>query len=154
MRDEAKIIPFSEKYRDQVRQVVLGVLEEYGFNYHPVWDSDLDRISEVYSGRSGFWVAIVRDTVVGTCALLEVSSDTAQLKRMYVLPAYRGKRIGLTLLQRVVDSANQSGFRKVTLDTTPTMTRAIELYERFGFEKAREEKGRVLYRLTLTGTVC
>lgn len=65
------------------------------------------------------------------CRLLE--PGTGELKRMYVNPDYRGRRIGEELLIRILDIARDLGYEKVRLDTLPTMHAAIKLYRSFHF---------------------
>lgn len=107
--DEIQIVEFEPRHGPEVRRLVSGVHEEFGFSYDPVLDADLDRIEQVYGGRGGFWVAIVEGRVVGTAALLERSRTLAELKRMYLLPPYRGHGMGHALLRRVLDHACRNG---------------------------------------------
>jgi GNAT superfamily N-acetyltransferase len=45
----------------------------------------------------------------------------------------RGKGIGKLLLEQVEDFACANGYKRLILNTTPFMNRAIRLYEGFGF---------------------
>ena len=58
---------------------------------------------------------------------------------MAVLPATRGQHIGYTLLSTVQAYAVNSSSRRMLLSTTPFLTAAIRLYERFGFERTSDE---------------
>ncbi len=147
--DEIQIVEFEPRHGPEVRRLVSGVHEEFGFSYDPVLDADLDRIEQVYGGRGGFWVAIVEGRVVGTAALLERSRTLAELKRMYLLPPYRGHGMGHALLRRVLDHACRNGYAEVLLDTTARQTGAIRLYERHGFKRVSVDGDALYYRLTL-----
>ena len=57
----------------------------------------------------------------------------AELKRVYVRPAGRGRRLGEALARRLVDDARAFGYRTVRLDTLPFMGAAQALYEAMGF---------------------
>jgi len=57
----------------------------------------------------------------------------AELKRVYVRPAGRGRRLGEALAQRLVADARAFGYRTLRLDTLPFMKTAQTLYERMGF---------------------
>ena len=57
----------------------------------------------------------------------------AELKRVYVRPAGRGRRLGEAIARRLVDGARSFGYRRVRLDTLPFMTSAQALYEAMGF---------------------
>ena len=60
-------------------------------------------------------------------------SDTCEMKRLYVRPAMRGKKVGVTLVARILDEARGRGYRRMRLDTVPGMETAIALYRAAGF---------------------
>jgi ribosomal protein S18 acetylase RimI-like enzyme len=56
------------------------------------------------------------------------------MKRLYVSPKGRGFGLGERLVDAVVKEAKRIGYREMRLDTLPSMTGAIALYQKFGFE--------------------
>jgi GNAT superfamily N-acetyltransferase len=147
--EDIHIETFTDEYSSVVKQLVLKVLEEFSFPYHPEWDADLDKIQQEYDGRSGFWIAIHGKKVIGTIALQEDSIETGILKRMYVLERYRGKGVGLKLIHHATNFAKEQGYKEIILDTTSVMVRARKLYENYGFNKIKESKIQIFYRLKL-----
>lgn len=69
----------------------------------------------------------------GCGALRSLDSRRCELKRLYVRPAFRGRRIGEALLRCLLEDARSMGRRAVLLDTFPSLDSAIRLYRRFGF---------------------
>jgi len=56
------------------------------------------------------------------------------MKRLYVLPAFRGTKLGSLLAERVIDEARTRHYKRLRLDTYPvSMQAAVKLYERLGF---------------------
>lgn len=58
-----------------------------------------------------------------------------EMKRLYVSPAGRGMGIGSALLEKAMETARNLGYKQIVLDTLSSMTQAIELYKRKGFEE-------------------
>jgi len=58
-----------------------------------------------------------------------------------VVPAGRGQTIGATLLDTIETYARAERCKRLTLCTTPFLTAAIRLYERFGFRFVAEGPG-------------
>lgn len=99
-------------------------------------DRELAALPGEYSPPSGC-ILLAREgsDIVGCVALRRISEDFCEMKRLYVKPAYRGKRIGKKLAESVMLEAKDRGFRQMKLDTLPSMREALRLYESLGFKK-------------------
>jgi len=57
------------------------------------------------------------------------------MKRLYVQPGHQGTGLGRLLVARVLDEARSIGYRRICLETLPSMTRAQAMYRALGFEE-------------------
>ena len=78
------------------------------------------------------WIAITANVIVGTVSA-QAKGRGLRIRSMAVHPSMRGHGIGKLLLARVEHFAYAHGYKRLTLNTTPFMDRAIRLYETFGF---------------------
>lgn len=60
---------------------------------------------------------------------------TAEIKRMWVHPEWRGAGLGSRMLRHLESLAQSLGFVRVVLDTNSTLTEAIALYERATYRR-------------------
>ncbi len=88
-------------------------------------------------------------SVLGCVALRPMdSAGSAEMKRLYVAPAGRGLGLGRALVEALVMCAAGLGYRDICLDTLPSMTDAIMLYRKLGFEPTEH-----YYDTPIEGTV-
>jgi ribosomal protein S18 acetylase RimI-like enzyme len=80
------------------------------------------------------WVAAIGQSIAGTVSLVR-RQDSLYIRGMAVHPACRGHRIGERLLHAAETYADENRCTNLVLSTTPFLTPAIGLYERFGFER-------------------
>jgi ribosomal protein S18 acetylase RimI-like enzyme len=75
---------------------------------------------------------------LGTIGLKRLGDATAEIKRLYVVPAARGGGLGRMLLMRVIEEARARRYRRVRLDSARcSMKAAIALYRSLGFVEIR-----------------
>jgi ribosomal protein S18 acetylase RimI-like enzyme len=61
-------------------------------------------------------------------------SGCCEMKRLYVLPEDRGSGLGKALVAATILEAKRIGYREIRLDTLPSMSGAMALYRKLGFE--------------------
>jgi DNA-binding MarR family transcriptional regulator/GNAT superfamily N-acetyltransferase len=82
----------------------------------------------------GAFVLVATDeTTIGCGAVQRVDDRTAEIKRMWIHPDWRGLGLGARLLAHLEDTARRMGRAGVVLDTNATLREAISMYERSGY---------------------
>jgi ribosomal protein S18 acetylase RimI-like enzyme len=71
--------------------------------------------------------------LAGCVALRCLESDTCEMKRLYVIPGFRGRGVGKILAQAVINKARTIGYVIIRLDTVDSMQAARALYMSLGF---------------------
>ena len=94
----------------------------------------IDRLPSPYTPPTGgLWVAWEGTDAVGCVALQSLSTDTGEVKRMYVRPEQRGRGIARALANLVIDEARARGYVTLRLGTLASMQPAQNLYTSLGF---------------------
>lgn len=80
-----------------------------------------------------FLVARAGGEPVGCGALRPLEPGAAEVKRMYVVPEWRGRGVSVRILTGLERAAVDQGWRTLRLETGPKQPEAIRLYERSGY---------------------
>ena len=105
------------------------------------FDQELASLPGDYAPPSGrlllaHWVDENEELLAGCVALHRLDDGLCEMKRLYVRPGFRGKGIGQALAAAVVEEAAEIGYRRMRLDTVPSvMGTALGMYRQMGFRE-------------------
>lgn len=132
------IRPATRHDRTAIRNLVFGVLAEYGLQPDPEGtDSDLDDIETIYQLSGGCFDVLLNASgqIIGTVGLFPLSREVCELRKMYLSSTARGQGHGRRMLEHALATATARGFTRITLETASVLIEAIALYERYGFRR-------------------
>ena len=84
--------------------------------------------------RGAFVLLRSDGTTVGCGGLQPLDDRIAEIKRMWIDPAWRGLGLGPRLLSELEAVAADLGHRRVVLDTNETLLEAVTMYQRAGYD--------------------
>ncbi|MBQ9664359.1 MAG: GNAT family N-acetyltransferase [Oscillospiraceae bacterium] len=126
-----ELIPLYEEYADMLLKtdpVFADSLAQQNY------DEEIAHLEDKYAPPKGrIYLVCVDGKVAGCVGMKPSDGEHAELKRLYVRPAYRGRNYGEQLIRRIMDDARASGYRWLRLDTLPGLRTALKLYRRMGF---------------------
>lgn len=97
---------------------------------------------EEMSPPSGAFVVVYEDgRPVAGGGVKRLDDETAEIKRMYVVPEARSRGHARRLLYALEDAARELGYVRVRLDTGPKQPHARALYESEGYREIPDYNG-------------
>jgi putative acetyltransferase len=113
------------------REYVSSLAEDISFQKV---DDELAGLPGKYA-RPGGVALIARDgeEAAGAIAYRMLEPGVAEMKRLYVRPAFRGRGLARDLANELIENARGRGYRTMLLDTLASMSAARALYRDLGF---------------------
>ena len=132
----------TDAHAEPLLSSVRALFLEYAASL-PGIDLEYQGFDEEFAALPGFYappsgallLASVGDDPAGCIGLHAWEPRVAEMKRLYLKPAFRGQGVGRALVVAVMDRARSLGYDRIRLDTLPTMLEAQALYRRLGFRE-------------------
>ncbi len=125
-----ELAPFAT---DDVRALIGELDRTLSAEYPPEQRHGLS-LDAIFQANVRFFLARLNGAAVG-CGGVALFADYAEVKRMYVRDAARGRGVAQALLARIERQARQTGLDLLRLETGVRQLAALRLYERAGFQR-------------------
>ncbi len=99
------------------------------------FDEEVANLPGKYAAPEGrLLLAFADGNLAGCIALRKLETQVCEMKRLFVKAEFRGQKIGIALIETVIEEARKIGYARMRLDTyPPKMAKAVKLYESYGF---------------------
>jgi GNAT superfamily N-acetyltransferase len=127
--------------------VVMAHGEQYAAEFG--WDTSFEALvarivadyaSDHQPGREAAWIAEHEGRRVGCVFCVRKDDETAQLRILLVTPEGRGSGLGQRLVDRAIEFARASEYRRMVLWTNDPLAAARRIYLDRGFRLVDEER--------------
>jgi ribosomal protein S18 acetylase RimI-like enzyme len=125
----------TEEHYEDARNLFVEYADSLGFDLEfQDFSRELASLPGQYAPPQGC-ILLAKDSeqAIGCVALRPLEDGICEMKRLYMIPAYRGRGIGRDLARRVINEARERGYKKMRLDTIASMKEARMLYSSLGF---------------------
>ena len=127
------IIPYSNKYKDDIKSLNYEWLEKYFF----VEPLDVIQLSdpqgEILDKCGHIYYALYNNEVIGTSTLLKINDSEYELAKMAVTEKYKGIGAGKLLMEHCLNEAEKLKAKKLILYSNTKLKTAINIYRKYGF---------------------
>jgi GNAT superfamily N-acetyltransferase len=100
------------------------------------FEEELRSLPGKYAMPEGrLYLAYWDERLAGCIAMRKLEDGICEMKRLFVRDGFRGKAIGVSLIEHLIAEAHKQGYLKMRLDTfPPKMGKAVSLYASHGFQ--------------------
>ncbi|RTL51991.1 MAG: GNAT family N-acetyltransferase [Sphingobacteriales bacterium] len=121
-------------------KIIRSALEEFNANKPGTvyFDNSTDHLYELFTANKNavYFVAESNGEILGGAGIYPTDGlpeGVCELVKMYLHKNARGKGTGRFLIGTCLQKAKGMGYRQVYLETMPELSKAVSVYEKFGF---------------------
>ena len=119
-----------------VREIFRAYADSLGIDLaFQDFEGELAELPGKYSAPDGrVLLAWQEGQAVGCVAMRPMGEGACEMKRLFVQPLGRGQGLGRRLAEAICAAAKAAGYRRIRLDTMPSMSTAQDIYLAMGFK--------------------
>jgi putative acetyltransferase len=144
---EIQFRPLEKKDNPVLAQLIRQVFREFKIDKPGTvyTDPTTDNLYELFEQpKSKYWVAEENGVLLGGCGIFPTEglpAGCAELVKLYLSSASRGKGIGKSLMEKSFGSARELGYQQLYLESFPELGKAVGMYEKAGFDRLQTPLG-------------
>lgn len=128
-------------------RIIRATLREHGADKPGTvyYDDSTDHLFELFQKELAFYYVVEEDAkILGGCGIYPTKGlpdGRLELVKMYLDRSARGRRIAPLLLNLCIEKAISFGSKELYIETMEELSKAISLYESFGFKYLNSPSG-------------
>jgi putative acetyltransferase len=137
MKGNSGMTDVTVKVDDPASPAARGLIERLDALMSGLYPAESNHLLSVETLRQPnvtFLTASVGGAVAACGAFVNQGGEYAEIKRMFVLPEFRGLKLGRRILDELENLARDSGLKLARLETGIHQPEALTLYERAGYQ--------------------
>lgn len=129
-----------ESDNQAMASILRSTLKEFNVKLEGTayYDASTDSLFSFFQNPSSIYFIAELDGVVvgggGIYPTTHLPDDTCELVKMYLKPEARNLGLGSKLIKKCLDFAKEAGYKQVYIETMPELQKAVDLYQKFGFD--------------------
>lgn len=138
--DTITIRPIAAADNAAMAAIIREALTEFGANKPGTvyYDPTTDALFQLFqTPRSCYYVAEANGILLGGAGVFPTEGlppQVCELVKMYLHKDARGKGLGKTMIDQCMATAKILGYTQIYLETMPELEKAVQVYEKFGFQ--------------------
>lgn len=127
---------------DAARALFLEYKQAVGVDlwFGSAFQRELDGLPGAYAGPAGRLVLAHDGDAYAGCAALRPVGGEVELRRLWVRRAYRKRGVARAIVDALLASAREVGYRRVRLEVLSVMPNADALFRSLGFEPIPDDR--------------
>ncbi|WP_018610850.1 GNAT family N-acetyltransferase [Segetibacter koreensis] len=124
----------------ELASIVRTALAEFGADKPGTvyYDNTTDHLYELFQQPGSlYYVAQRGEKLLGGAGIFPSDGlpvKTCELVKMYLRAEARGQGLGKLLIEKCLEFARMYGYEQVYIETMPELSKAVSIYEKFGFK--------------------
>ncbi|WP_145566758.1 GNAT family N-acetyltransferase [Yersinia aleksiciae] len=120
---------------------LISQLDAYQEALYPAEGNHAEPIESMRLIKNFAYVAKLEGQAVGCAILFLPDNSYPEIKRVFIVPEYRGFGVASLLVTTIINKSNTLSLNKIYLETGIYQPSAAKLYQRLGFELTSEFGG-------------
>lgn len=139
-KEHIEFVPYAPKYKKAFKALNEAWIKKH-WEMEPADYKALDSPTGNIINKGGCIImALYNNQPVGTCALINMGSNSFELAKMAVDDSMRGRGIGFLLGKRVIEQAKSMRAKRIYLESNTILVPAVKLYQKLGFTRTTGHK--------------